>query len=535
MTLPRSVAEVLNDHVTLEVEGIDRMYLNVYQPRLQTERGVASFFRFHRGETFASSALMAPMSTTFVAAVDDVVEREQIPMITFTKGQRKDDVAKEHHARFRGNEGIVFVGKAQEKTPVFRTEKRRNPDTGRSYPWIVRRTAMVNHVYFYGLDEDFGPFFLKFCTYFPYTAKLCINGHEYVKRQLAKEGIAFEALDNGILTCANPRRLQQLCNGLSASKIDTMLRKWLKRLPHPFTGKDRAAGYRYDLSILQAEFSLTQVLDRPLSGRVFFEEVIRENHDIGRPDQVQLIFARRVTKRTPGRFRTRVLTEGVTPSLHVDYKHCRIKQYHKEGRALRTETTINDTRDFGIGKRLSNLPALRQIGFQANRRLLDVQRISQDCAVGEDAFHQINDPVEVEGQRASGLRFADVGVQALLSALLVFRLLPRGFSNRDLRNHWAPLLGKAPTDMTPGQMTYHLRRLRLHGMIERIPRTHRYRVTTQGGRAALFCTRTYNRLLRPGLAQIIPEEARDDTELRREFDQLDAKIERWMDEQKMVA
>ena len=161
MTLPRSVADVLNDHVTLEVEGIDRMYLNVYQPRLQTESGVASFFRFHRGETFASSALMDPISKAFIAAVEHFVEREQIPLITFAKGQRKDDIAKEHHACFQGTEGIVFVGKAQEKTPVFGTEKRRNPDTGQKYPWIVRRTAMVNHFYFYGLDEDFGPFFLK--------------------------------------------------------------------------------------------------------------------------------------------------------------------------------------------------------------------------------------------------------------------------------------------------------------------------------------------------------------------------------------
>ena len=169
-----------------------------------------------------------------------------------------------------------------------------------------------------------------------------------------------------------------------------MLRKWLTRIPHPFTPEDRAAGYRYDISILQAEFSLTQVLDRPSTGRVFFEEVIRENLDIGRPDHVQLIFERRITKQTPGRFRTRVITEGVTPSLHIDYKRSRIKQYHKEGRALRTETTINDPHDFDIGKRLSNLPALRRIGFQANRRLLDVQRISQDCALGEDAFHGVN-------------------------------------------------------------------------------------------------------------------------------------------------
>jgi hypothetical protein len=535
MSLPRSVAEVLKQHVTLEVEGIDRMYLNVYQPRLQTDRGVAAFFRFHRGETFASSALMNPMSKSFIAAVDRFVNQEQIPLITFTKGQRKDDVTQQYRSGFGGTEGIVVVGKAQEKTPVFRTEKRRNPETGRTYPWIVRTTAMVNHYYFYGIDEDFGPFFIKFCTYFPYNAKLCINGHEYVKRQLAKEGIAFEALDNGILKCADPRRLQQLCDGLSATKIDALLRKWLARLPHPFTSKDRAAGYRYDVSILQAEFSLTQVLDQPRTGRIFFEEVIRENLDMGRPDHVQLIFGRRISKRTPGRFRTRVITEGVTPSLHVDYKRSRIKQYHKEGRALRTETTINDPRDFGIGKRLCNLPALRRIGFQANRRLVDVQRISQDCAVGEGAFKGVNGPVQVDGQRASGLPFADVAVQALLSSLLVFRLLPRGFSNRDLRDHWAPLLGKSPDDMTPGQMTYHLRRLRLHGLIKRITRTHRYQVTRQGWRTALFFTRTYNRILRPGLAQIVPIEVLDDSELRRGFDQIDTAIERWIEKAKVPA
>src|SRR5271156_1594571 len=267
-------------------------------------------------------------------------------------------------------------------------------------------------------------------------------------------------------------------------------------------------------------------LDKPVSGRMFFEQVIRDNLDIGRPDQVALVFDRKLIgrgpRRTPGLFRTRVITEGVTPSLHVDYKHSRIKQYHKEGRALRTETTINNTRDFDIGKRLCNLPALREIGFSANRRLLNVQQVSQDCAICEDAFRQLNEPVVVTGQRASALRFGNAVTQTLLSALLVFRLLPRGFSNRELRDHWAPLMGKAPEALTPGQMTYHLRRLRLHSLIERIPRTHRYRVTDSGWRTALFCTRTYNRILRPGLAQVIPKAALDDSTLRQRFDQLDA-------------
>ena len=255
-----------------------------------------------------------------------------------------------------------------------------------TYPWVVDGSAMVNHYYFYCVDCDFGPFFLKFCSYFPYNAKLCINANEYAKCQLRKRGIAFEAQDNGVLSCADPKALQRICDGLDDRKIDRLLRKWLARLPHPFDRRDRAGGYRYAISILQAEFALTQVLDRPVAGRIFFEQVIRENLDIGRPGQVQLIFDRRVARRTPGRFRTRVITEGVTPSLHADYKNAKIKQYHKQGRALRTETTINNPHDFGVTKRLTSLPDLRQLGFTANRRLLGVQTISHDPIRGAKAF-----------------------------------------------------------------------------------------------------------------------------------------------------
>ena len=166
---------------------------------------------------------------------------------------------------------------------------------------------------------------------------------------------------------------------------------------HPFLPRDRAAGYRYALSILQAEFSLTQVLDQQVTGRIFFEEVIRENLDLGRPSQVSLVFDRKVIRRTPGRFRTRVITDGVVPLLHVNYKKSRIKQYHKEGQALRTETTINDTRDFAIGRRIENLQELRKIGFSANRRLLDVQRIGHDCFIGEASFQDMQRPVTVDG------------------------------------------------------------------------------------------------------------------------------------------
>jgi hypothetical protein len=533
--IAQSVADILNHHVKLSVEGIDRMYLNVYVPWLQTEQGVVQFFRGHRGQPLPSAALMSPISRSFVAKLEGFVAQHEIPLVQFHRGQRKDAVMAEHLRHFRHDEGVVFVGKAQEKTPVFRTEKRRSPTTGRPYPWIVKSTAMVNHYYVYAVDRNFGPFFLKFCTYFPFNAKLCLNGHEYAKRQLAQKGIAFEALDNGILSCAEPERVQKICDGLSAEKIEGFLRKWLRLLPHPFTGADRKAGYRYDISILQAEFSLTQVLDRPVHGRLFFEQVIRENLDLGRPEEVQLIFNRKITRRTPGRFRTRVVTQDVTPSLNVYYKNARIKQYHKENRALRTETTINNSYDFGVGKRLHNLPKLREIGFAANRRLLEVERLSHDCMLAEDTFRTINGPVAANRQRASGLRFADPRAHALLQALILFRQIAGGFRSADLRHHLAALSGRDPESLSQGAITYQLRRLRLHGLIERLPNSFRYRVTEFGFKAALFFTRVYNRILRPGLAAVLPNLRAVDAPLKRAFDQINTRISEWINHTQLAA
>jgi hypothetical protein len=535
MKIAQTVAQILDQHVTLEVECIDRMYLNLYVPGLQYVNGAVGFFRNHRKQAIASSALMAPISKKFVTAIESYIQDNKIPVVEFRKGQRKDDIAKQYLAEFKGEEGIAFIGKAQEKASVFRTEKRRNPKTGQGYPWIVRSTAMVNHYYFYGVDEDFGPFFLKFCSYFPYNGKLYLNGHEYAKRQMDRKKISYEALDNGVQSCRDIKALQRICEGLSAEKIDTFCRKWLRLLPHPFSPADRKAGYRYALSILQAEFSLTQVLDRPVAGRQFFEEVIRENIDLGRPDHVQLLFDRKIRRTTPGLFRTRIITEGVTPSLHVQYKNTRVKQYHKEGRALRTETTINDARDFGIGKRLQNLPALRQVGFQANRGLLDTERISHDCIVAEETFQKLNRPVELEGQRASALRFADSKVQAIWNALLIFRLLPKGFSNAQLRRHFSELLGKPPDQITPGAMTYQLRRLRLHGLIQRIPKTHRYEVTDLGFRAGLFFSKVYSRILRPGVAFTQPHVVATDSKLRRAFNAVNLEVQSWIENAKLSA
>ena len=509
MTLPRSAADVLNEHVVFELECIDRIYCNLYVPKLQRDLGVVGFVREHLGMPVASTAVLADKTEAFYAAIRSFAQARHVPIVEFASRQRKDDVMHEHLQAFLAagrTEGVVFIGRAQEKVSVFATTKRRDAE-GRSYPWIVRANRVVTQWYFYCYDQCAGPFFLKYSGYFPYNAKLCCNGNEYAKRMAARAGIGFTALDNGFAAVDDVAAVQNICNSFDEQVISELAAKWQAILPCPFTPDDFAAGYRYDISVLQAEFSLTQVLDKPVSGRIFFEQAIRDNLDIGRPDRVGLIFNRRIFTRgprpTPGRFRTRVITDGVIPSLHVDYKHSKIKQYHKEGKALRTETTINDTRDFGIGKRLTNLPALRAIGFEANRRLLDVQRLSHDPAAGQAALHQICDPVITDtGTRIAGLRLGDARVHALLAALCTFRLLPQGFANRDLRPILAQLLGLPPESITPGKITYDLRRLRQHGLIERIPHSFRYHVTDIGLAHALFLTRLHDRFLRTGLADL---------------------------------
>src|SRR2546428_8907619 len=183
--------------------------------------------------------MVAPMSQRFVDTIERFVDTEGVDLVTFEKGQRKDDVAQQYLASFEGDEGVLFVGKAQARASVFRTEKRRDAQ-GKKYPWIIRSTAMPNHYYVYILDRDFGPLFIKFCTYFPYPVKVCLNGPEWLKRQLTRRGVAYEPLDNGIRSTEDAARVQAIANQLDAAKIDAVVRKGFRRLPHPFPPAHRA-------------------------------------------------------------------------------------------------------------------------------------------------------------------------------------------------------------------------------------------------------------------------------------------------------
>ncbi|MBI2537898.1 MAG: hypothetical protein HYW06_13255 [Gemmatimonadetes bacterium] len=316
--------------------------------------------------------------------------------------------------------------------------------------------------------------------------------------------------------------------------MEAFFTRWQARLPLPLSAAHRAAGFAYQLSVLQLEVSLTQVFNRPLHGRQFFEGVIRDHLDLGRPDQVQLLFPRKITRATPGRFTTRVITTGVQPSLHIAYQRCHIKQYFKEERALRTETTFNDTYDFGVGRRLSNLSYLRTLGDHINRRVLETERVAHDCGLAPAQLADLVQPTQsAAGLPAPALKFGQPRVTALLEALCHFRWTANGLTNAQLRPLVGSLLGTA---YTPRQMGYDLRRLIRKGLLQRLDRQHRYVLTPYGRRVALFLTKVHARVLRPGLQALdLHFAAHAPPPLRTTFAALDRAIDAHITEARIAA
>lgn len=501
-------ATLLRDHVTLKVRSIDRIFLQAYVPKLQSVGQVCTFLRWQRGFRIPSSAAFGKIGEQYVRDIQRFAESHRVPLVHFEKGESKEERVRpllQQAAKGGGDGKVVLIGVAQEKASAWRSWKAKGQEKA-SHPHMEwgRQMANVNHFYFYLWDPEWGPAFWKTNAYGPFPIWLWLNGHEWAKRQMQKADVGYEALDNGFLSCADPVFLQQRCDQLGAGAVRDFFWRWYWRLPSPFTKEDLDAGYVYEQAFRQFEVSETVIFDRPQAGRAWFEGIIRDHLDIGRPDQVALIFQRRISRKTPGPFRTRVVTRGVEPILTCYYRSSRLKQYFKEGRGLRTETVICDTRDFEIGRRVCamNWNALRAVGEAANRRLCDAE--AQDAMPAPDVvtLQRVTRPSKTpDGLYAPGLRFGDPRVVALLAALVGFCNLIEGFTNRQLATRTSQFLG-AP--YTSRQATYDLRRLKRKGLIRRLRKKHRYALTPVGRGVAVLFTKAYGRVLAPGLALFDP-------------------------------
>ena len=496
-----NINDVLEGHVALEIECVDRLLLNAYVPQLQVPGQVVRFLCRHLGHPIPSPALLGRIGDRFRAETRRFARDREIPMLRLGAPDRSrwDDRKLDHvrphleAAEREGRFGVVAVVVAEEFQRVWSARNRSQKPGVASldFFWDKRR---VGAYYFYILDEEFGPAFIKICTYGPWSAKVWVNGHEWAKRQAAKAGIAFGALSNGFASCDQPEQLQAICDTFGSEHVQAFFDRWITHIPTPLTIEDRAAGYWWELSMRQVETSRTLVFDDPRRARSFFEALVQDNIGIGRPEEVSMVFARQLRRPTQHRYQTRIFTTGTEVRIDFRYKHSRVKQYLKDGRALRIETVINRPDDFDVKRRLQHLPELIDKARAVNRRLLMIEQAGQSCAIGSALFERIHQPYNHEGQRTGALRFGDERATALAGALCTVLGAVTGFTNKSLR----PLVaGQLDQHYTQSKMSYDLRRLRLHGLIQRIPRKNTYTLTPDGIRVAVFYTKLRNRLLRP--------------------------------------
>jgi hypothetical protein len=507
-SVPVTVNDVLDGHVQLDLDCLDRVYLHGYLARLQVGGQVIQFLN-HRGYPVPSPACLQQIGDGFRRRVASFAQANHIPVVPLKAADRNIEVMKPYldAAARSGRSQVAAIGVAQEPQRVFISRKR---DTDPAKPpqfSFDKKDRRVTVYYFYLWDAGFGPAFIKVCTYCPWPAKIWVNGHERAKQQARKLGLGFTELSNGFAACDDPALLQRICDSLQPGTIEVFFQRWMHRLPLPLGPADRQAGYWWECSMAQVEVSRTIVFSAPRYARGFFDALVTDNLDLGRPDTLEIIFDRQVRhgphRSTQRTFNTKVITRGTEVTMNAFYRHSRVKQYLKDGRALRIETVINDARDIGCQRRLHNLDELQARARAINNRVLDTERAGQGCVLANPVFERIAHPsVTADGRRATAMRFGDSRVQALAGALSVTLCAVTGITNRSLRALMTGLLG-APYGMT--QASYDLARLARNGLITRRPHANTYDLTPDGLAFAIFYTKVHDRVLSPLFAAGQPQ------------------------------
>jgi hypothetical protein len=523
-----TAADMVAGHVTLDISCLDRLYLNGYVARLQTPGGVIYFFHDHRGKPIVSPALFEPIGEKFRRDVKDWAQANGVPVIRFKAGDRKADVMAPclDAAAATGRSQVAAIGCAQEFQLVWTARKRDTDPGGCPQFSFTKEQRRVSVFYVYIWDAKMGSGFIKICSYFPYPVKAWINGHEWAKRQALAAGIGFTELSNGFASCDDPAGLQAICDRFGPGAVQVWFERWMARIPLPLTSADRDAGFWWELSMRQVETSRTLVFDDDVHARAFFEALLCENMDLGRPENVELLFRRGQRAGGPsglppgGGFKTKIDRYCDLVTLNVFYKNSRLKQYLKDGIALRIETVVNSPKDLRCNRQLHNLPELQDKARAINARLLHTETVGQGTALVSPVIERITRPTVTDGGRkAPALRFGDLRVQALAGAIAAMLFTVTGITNRSLRALMTGLLHR-PYSMN--QASYDLSRLARNGLIQRVPGRNRYTLTRDGLLFACFYTKVYDHILRPLMA---PDRPNAPPELAAALDTLDRLVD----------
>jgi hypothetical protein len=486
------------------------MLLNAVVQPMQQPAIIVGFLDKYRQVPSITRAYFREVSDDYHRFVARLAATHRIPIVEPPKGVRREDWVEPFYQRFGARFGIAVILKSRENARV-----------AVSYPTasggnrIEVCTRFVWQYYFYLRDQDWGRMFVRICPYFPFNARVCVNQHEWLARQLQREGIFFRKAANAFVQCADPDRLQQLADGLTSADLEVPIQGWLRELV-PFyasTDPNRVVDCVYRLFASQVEYCTNLIFKERAALDRMAERLLDLNRSIGRPDTLSTIFGSRITTAYRGGLKTRIADHHLgNPVIRSEYKASSIKQYVRDRDLLRTEATSYHTPDLGIGKSIHNLPQLRRVMGGINERYLAVQHDVLETYIDRGQLARLRQPtITPSGHRTPGLKLDDPRLLAVMQALTSFVHLARGgrFRTRDLHQRAAAALGLTTTTYRLGQLRYDLAKLRAKGLVVKVPKTQTYRLTTQGFRLCVLFLKLSQRVYGPFAAAITQPLAHD--------------------------
>jgi hypothetical protein len=505
----------------------DRILLNAVIQVLQNPASVVGFLKEKRQATNLTPAYFKSISTDYHRFVQRLAEERHVDILEPPKDVRREEWVEPFYQHLRGQDGRAVL-----------LQSRENARGAVSFPsrgnHIELCQRFVWQDYFDLQDPGFGRMYLRICPYFPFNARVCVNGHEGLAAHLRAQGIGAPQCGNAFRTCADPVGLQALADQFAAQDILACAHRWLAQLVPFFTDTERRhQGFGYRRFVSQVEYCINLIFDRRAALERMQERLLDLHRAIGSPDKVAILFGRRVTRRTNGGLKTQILDHDLgQPVIRSEYKSNSIKQYVRDHLVLRTETASYPTPDLGVGQNVENLEALRQKMAAANERYLDVRREVLETFVDRGQLERLRQPtVSPSGRRTPGLKVDDPRWLAVLQALTCFAYLAGTgcFRTADLHRDAAEAPGRTPETYALAQLCYDLAKLRAKGLVERVAGTQTYRLLPEGYRLAVLYLKLFHKICAPLTAGVLEPVADDDRlppERRGKLDRLYAAVDR---------
>jgi hypothetical protein len=509
------LSEVLGERVQFRYTCLDRMVLHGYLTGLQRPGQLVHFFHDVVGVDCIEPKVLLGRTTVYRDWVDRYTQGQGIPVLAAPKGVRKEALVRPFYGKLGPQEGIACVLTSLENNRTFISyTPQRTPRSGdEQYRRIEIGRKRFLHLYWYVWDPVMGPMSLRVSTYLPFTITCYLNGHHFVSERLRQAGVALYQRDNAILRVADPIALQAAADTLTPAVLQERCDYWAAKLAPSFSPAARAAvDLRYRFSLAQLELATDVIFAEPSPLRALFRRAVELGLLMGGADRTAHLFGRQITSRYRGKLQT-VLdrrNEG-HPVLRAYYQTSFVKQYEKAETLLRTETCINDPYHLNVGRRLENLPTLVKRMAATNRRFLDAQAELLACTVDQGDLARLAQPIQVGQRRVPGLRLQDDRLIRLLDVLLHPGTFVADWTSRDVLARLLDRHRLAEADYPLTQLRYDLGKLRAHGLVERIGRTRRYRVTAHGLKLGVTLVKLRTRLLGPLATLVTAPASRPDT------------------------